>query len=47
MVCLLNCATPTLSIQLDCGQTVSVEAFMYDLTYAGLIEGSPNESRNA
>lgn len=47
MVCLLNCATPTLSIQLDCGQTVLVEAFMYDLTYAGLIEGSPNESRNA
>ena len=47
MVCLLNCATPPLSIQLDCGQTVSVEAFLYDLTYSGLLEGSPNENLNA
>lgn len=47
MVCLINSATPTLSIQLDCGQTVSVEAFLYDQTYAGLLEGSPNENLNA
>lgn len=46
MVCLLNTTSPTLNIQLNCGQTVSVEAFMYDLTYAGLIEGTPNESLN-
>jgi len=46
MVCLLNTTSPPLNIQLNCGQTVSVEAFMYDLTYAGLIEGTPNESLN-
>lgn len=46
MVCLLTTTSPTLNIQLDCGQSVSVEAFMYDLTYAGLIEGTPNERLN-
>jgi predicted nucleotidyltransferase len=46
MVCLLNTTSPTLNIQLDCGQSIFVETFMYDLTYAGLIEGAPNERLN-
>lgn len=46
MARLLSTASPALNIQLDCGHSVSVEAFMYDLTYGGLIEGAPNESLN-
>ena len=46
MARLLSTTSPALNIQLDCGQSVSVEAFMYGLTYGGLIEGAPNESLN-
>lgn len=47
MVCVLNYNTPPLSVQLDCGQVVSVLAFMFDLSYAGLLDGGPCESLNA
>ena len=46
MARLLGTTSPALDVRLDCGQSVSVEAFMYDLTYGGLIEGAPNESLN-
>jgi hypothetical protein len=36
-----------LFLKLDCGRDVSLEAFDYSRTYAGLLEGRPNAEMNA
>src|SRR5262249_6861667 len=36
-----------LSLMLDCGRRVTVDAFDYARTYAGLLEGRPNAEMNA
>jgi hypothetical protein len=36
-----------LSMTLDCGRRVTLDAFDYARTYAGLLEGRPNAEINA
>jgi hypothetical protein len=36
-----------LSLTLDCGRRVTLDAFDYSRTYAGLLEGRPNAEMNA